>query len=245
MVREPRRKISAVTGLTGSGRVGGPGVSAQSPALERTEFWGRNSVSVNALQQNTGGRIVIEPGIERDSPVQEAEFVPLTAFGILGLDGEPAASLVVEEQELELDSVTDLGTEERIVSERKKKWSSVTLTDAQWIALGVLGGPGVSAQSRVLEMMELLGKSPVRVIVLPPNLGERIVTQLGIERQRQSPVLEKGASTLNVPKTATGATGLVGEPAARLVEEEEKLELDSATNLCMEGQTVKDKERRL
>ena len=37
-VREPRRIISAVTGLTGSGSPGGPGVSAPSPALERTEF---------------------------------------------------------------------------------------------------------------------------------------------------------------------------------------------------------------
>ena len=89
--------------------------------------------------------------------------------------------------------------------------------------------------------MESLGKNPVRVNVLPLNSGGRSVIQLGIKRQNR--VLEQGASTLNVPQTATGATGIVGEPAARLVEEEAKLELDSATNLYMAGQTVKDKER--
>ena len=40
------------------------------------------------------------------------------AVGLLGLDGIPVASLVLEEKELELESVTDLGMEERIVLER-------------------------------------------------------------------------------------------------------------------------------
>ena len=72
-------------------------------------------MSVNALQLNTGARIVIEPGRERVRPVQEMASVPWTAIGLLGLDGIPVASLVPEEKELELESVTDLGTEERIV----------------------------------------------------------------------------------------------------------------------------------
>ena len=127
MVREQRRIISGVTGLTGSGSPGGPGVLAPSPALERTEFWGRNLVSVNALQLNTGGRIVIEAGRERVRPVQEMASVPWTAIGLLGLDGIPVASLVLEEKELELESVTDLGMEERIVLERHWKQRSVTL----------------------------------------------------------------------------------------------------------------------
>ena len=106
MVREPRRIISAATGLTGSGSPGGPGVSAPSHALERTEFLGRNFVSVHALQLNTGGRIVIEPGIERVSPVQEPATVPWMAIGILGVFGDPVLSLVVEEKKLDFDSVT-------------------------------------------------------------------------------------------------------------------------------------------
>ena len=111
-------------------------------------------MNVNALNLNTGARIVIASGIETVSRVQEAATVPLTALGILGLNGDPAASLVVEEQELELDSVTDLGTEERTALERKKKWSSVTLRAAQWTALGVFGVLGVRAPSPVLERME-------------------------------------------------------------------------------------------
>ena len=167
MAREPRRIISAATGLTGSGSPGGPGVSAPSPALERTEFWGRNSVSVNALLLNTGARIVIASGIETVSRVQEAATVPLTALGILGLNGDPAASLVVEEQELELDSVTDLGMEERIVLDSQNIRRNVTLRAVQLMVIGALGGPGVSALSPVLERMQSLGKSPVRVNVLP------------------------------------------------------------------------------
>ena len=63
-------------------------------------------MSVNALQLNTGARIVIESGLERVSPVQEPATVPWTAIGILGLDGVPVLSLVVEEKKLDFDSVT-------------------------------------------------------------------------------------------------------------------------------------------
>ena len=138
MVREPRRIISGVTELTGSGSPGGPGVLAPSPALERTEFWGRNLVSVNALQLNTVARIVIELGIERVSHVQEPATVPWTAIGILGVNGETVVGLVVEDRELELDSVTDLGMEERNVLERQKK-----RRDATNMNVLVLGAPRI------------------------------------------------------------------------------------------------------
>ena len=131
MVREPRRIISAATGLTGSGSPGGPGVSAPSPALERTEFLARNFVSVNALQLNTGARIVIEPGTERVSPAMETGTVPWTAIGLLGVNGEIVVDLVVEERELDLDSVTHLGMEERIVLERMKKRRIATIINVR------------------------------------------------------------------------------------------------------------------
>ena len=111
-------------------------------------------MSVNALLLNTGERIVIASGIERVSPVMETAGAPWTAIGILGVSGDTVVGLVMEERELELDSVTDLGTEERTALERKKKWSSVTLRAAQWTALGVFGVLGVRAPSPVLERME-------------------------------------------------------------------------------------------
>ena len=80
MVREQRRIISAATGLTGSGRVGGPGESAPSPALERMEFLGQHFVRVNAVPPNMGGRIVIAGGIERVSPVMGRDPVLWTAI---------------------------------------------------------------------------------------------------------------------------------------------------------------------
>ena len=43
--------------------------------------------------------------------------------------GDTVVGLVMEERELELDSVTDLGMEERIVLERQKKRRSATLRD--------------------------------------------------------------------------------------------------------------------
>ena len=83
MVREQRRIISAATGLTGSGRVGGPGESAPSPALERMEFWGRNLVSVNVLPLNTEGRSVIQTILKGVSLVKEMASVQWTDIGIL------------------------------------------------------------------------------------------------------------------------------------------------------------------
>ena len=80
MVREQRRIISAATGLTGSGRVGGPGESAPSLALERMEFLGQHFVRVNAVPPNMEGRIVIAGGIERVSPVMGRDPVLWTAF---------------------------------------------------------------------------------------------------------------------------------------------------------------------
>ena len=73
-------------------------------------------MSVNALKLNMEAWIVITAWIEKFSPVQEPATVPWTTIGILGVFGNPVASLVVEEKEVELDSVTDLGMEERIVS---------------------------------------------------------------------------------------------------------------------------------
>ena len=76
-------------------------------------------MSVNALQLNTGARIVIEPGTEKVSRAMETGTVPWTANGLLGVNGDTVVDLVLEERELELDSVTDLGMEEhrRISSE--------------------------------------------------------------------------------------------------------------------------------
>ena len=127
MVREQRRIISAATGLTGSGSPGGPGVSAPSLALGRMGFLGKNLVSVNAIPLNTGERIVITPGIKRLSPVVETATVPWTASGIVGVIGDIVVVNVVQEKELELDSVADLGMEDRIVMERQKKRSRATL----------------------------------------------------------------------------------------------------------------------
>ena len=95
-------------------------------------------MSVNALQLNTGARTVIESGIERVSPVMETATAPWTAIGILGVNGETVVGLVVEDRELELDSVTDLGLEERIVLERKKKRRIATITNVR-----VLGAPKI------------------------------------------------------------------------------------------------------
>ena len=72
MVREPRGIISAVTGLTVSGRAGGPGVSAPSPVLERMEWRGASIVSASALSLNTGVRSVILLDIRRLSPALES-----------------------------------------------------------------------------------------------------------------------------------------------------------------------------
>ena len=86
-------------------------------------------MSVNAFQLNTGARIVIESGIEKVSLVMETATAPWTAIGIIGMLGNTVVGLVMEERELELDSVTDLGMEERIVLERQKKRRSATLRD--------------------------------------------------------------------------------------------------------------------
>ena len=232
---------------TALGVFGGPGVSAPSPVLERMVIMEKKLVSVNAIPPDTGERmIVIQPGLKKRMTVQEKEgrsiSVPKTATGTTGILGLPAASLVVEEQELEFDSVTDLSMEERIVLERQKKPRSATLRAVQLMVPGALGGPGVSAPSPVLERMESLGKNPVRVNVLPLNSEGRTVIQLGMKRLRL--VLEKGASTLSVPKTATGTNGVLGLPAAGLVVGEQKEERDFATNLDMEEMNVKETERR-
>ena len=95
-------------------------------------------MSVNALQLNTGARIVIESGIERVSPVMETATVPWTAIGIIGMLGDTVVGLVMEERELELDSVTDLGMEERNVLERQKK-----RRDATNMNVRVLGAPRI------------------------------------------------------------------------------------------------------
>ena len=57
-------------------------------------------------------------------------------------------------------------------------------------------------------------------------------------------MLEKGASTLIVPQTATGTNGVLGLPAANLVVGEHKEERDFATNIDMEERNVKETERR-
>ena len=93
---------------------------------------------MNALQLNTGARIVIEPGTERVSRAMETGTVPWTANGLLGVNGDTVVDLVLEERELELDSVTDLGMEERNVLERQKK-----RRDATNMNVRVLGAPRI------------------------------------------------------------------------------------------------------
>ena len=88
-------------------------------------------MSVNALQLNTEARTVIESGIERVSPVMETATAPWTAIGIIGMLGDTVVGLVMEERELELDSVTDLGMEERIVLERMKKRRIATIINVR------------------------------------------------------------------------------------------------------------------
>ena len=66
--------------------------------------------------------------------------------------------------------------------------------------------------------------------------------QPGLERL--GPALGSPSSSLTVLLTATGRTGHSGGPAVRLVVEELSLEIDSATDLSMEGRIVKGNGRR-
>ena len=108
-----------------SGGVGGPGLSAPSPALEWMELWGRNLVIVNVLPLNTEGRTVIQTILKRVSLAQEMPTVQWTAIGILGITGDPVAGPVVEELEEELDSATRGFMEEGIVMEIVRKQRNV------------------------------------------------------------------------------------------------------------------------
>ena len=63
-VIQPGMKRSRV-----NGRVGGPGVSAQRPALERMASLGRNRDVANALRLKTEEKTVIQPGLKRSSTV--------------------------------------------------------------------------------------------------------------------------------------------------------------------------------
>ena len=129
------------------------------------------------------------------------------------------------------------------MSERKKKWRNVTIIAAKWTALGVFGGPGVSAPSPVLERMVIMGKKLVSVNAIPPDTEERMtVIQPGLKIRMS--VQEKISCSLSVPKTATGTNGVLGLPAAGLVVGEQKQERDFATNLNMEEMNVKETERR-
>ena len=63
--------IFDVQRLTGLGRVGGPGLRAQRPALERMASLGRKRDVANALRLKMEEKTVIQPGLKRSSPVQD------------------------------------------------------------------------------------------------------------------------------------------------------------------------------
>ena len=100
MVREPLWIISAVTGLTVSGRVGDLGLRAPSHASERMVFMGRNLASVRALRLDTEERIVTQQGLNKSRPVQDKEAESLTV------------QLMATGQTGSLGSVIDLAEEE-------------------------------------------------------------------------------------------------------------------------------------
>jgi len=204
-------------------------------------------VSVNAFPPKTGERCVNKMGIKRLRTVQEKEgrssSVPKTATGPPGIIGEAAARLVVGEHREERDFATLLYIKERNVKDTQRRLQTATLMAVQWTALGVLGGPGVSAPSPVLERMVIMGKKLVSVNAIPPDTEERMtVIQPGLKIRMS--VQEKISCSLSVPKTATGTNGVLGLPAAGLVVGEQKKERDFATNLDMEEMNVKETERR-
>ena len=88
-----------------------------------------------------------------------------------------------------------------------------------------------------------MDRNLVCVSALRLDTEERIVIPQGLKRS--SPVVERETpSSLTVLETATGAAGVLGEPAASPVEEEENPETDSATNLSMEENPATEKERK-
>ena len=74
------------------------------------------------------------------------------------------------------------------------------------------------------------------------DTGGRSAIKPGLKRT--SNVLGSPPASDTVLLTATGGAGNSGDPAVRLVVEELSLEIDSATNLSMEGRIVKEKKRR-
>ena len=142
-VREPRRIISAVTGLTGSGRAGVPGVSAPPPVSERTEILAQNIDGGSALRRNTGARCVIQPGLKRLGPVLETQSATLTVLltdtGRAGHAGEPAAGLVVEELVTEIDPATNLSMEDGTVEDNQTIAGDATLPAVRFRTVGNLG----------------------------------------------------------------------------------------------------------
>ena len=81
--------------MTGLGRVGGPGVSAQRPALLRMESLGRNLGVASALRLNMEGNLARESLETRK--LATIRTVLWTATGATGVHGEPAARLVEKE----------------------------------------------------------------------------------------------------------------------------------------------------
>ena len=70
--------ICPIVEWTVLGVLGDPGANAPSPVLERMESLGKNPVCVNVLLLNSGGKIVIQLGLKRSSPVQEKALASLS-----------------------------------------------------------------------------------------------------------------------------------------------------------------------
>ena len=127
-VREPRRIISAVTGLTGSGRVGGPGVSAPRLALERMESLGRNLEVANALRPNMEEKTVKET--ERRPQTATLRAVQLTAIGLLTGPGAPVVRPAGEEPSSERGLVLNQKMEGETARESPETRDIATLRTA-------------------------------------------------------------------------------------------------------------------
>ena len=133
-----------------------------------------------------------------------------------------------EEQKLEEDSAFHLSMEERTVKARERRPETATLRAVQLTVSGPLTGPGAAA---------------VKLAAEEPSIERGLVSDNKMEGNSAMESLQtrEFATLRTVLLTATGQTGVHGEAAARLVEEEQKLELETAPNLCMEGRTVLDR----
>ena len=132
------------------------------------------------------------------------------------------------EQKLEIDSATNLSTGERIARDRERRPFHATLRAVQLTDIGRISGPGVA-------VVKLAGEehSLEQGLVFNPKIMGNLA--------RESLETSNLATLGTVLWMGSGKTGVNGEPAARLVAEEQKLEVESAPNLCTGGRSVLDR----